>query len=113
MLDKFESKSPSNGKEIQIQPKTDKSMKNYKQSIDIELEYLQQNHSELADSYNNIALSYQSKDQHSGSMEYYKQAIDIYLKSFPPNHMDLASCYNNMALLYYSMGIYEESMRYY
>ena len=69
------------------------------------------NHPDLATSYNNIGLVYDSMGEYEKALSYYEK--DHWKSSqiaLPPNHPDLATSYNNIGLVYASMGEYEKAL---
>ncbi|WP_052330911.1 CHAT domain-containing tetratricopeptide repeat protein [Planktothrix agardhii] len=67
------------------------------------------NHQNVATSYNNLALLYESQGHYSEAEPLYKEAVAIDRQALPPNHPKLATHLNNLALLYESQGRYSEA----
>jgi tetratricopeptide (TPR) repeat protein len=82
----------------------------YEKSIEIYKKTLPLNHLNLAASYNNIGLVYDSMGEYSKALSYYEKALEISQKSLPPNHPSLASSYNNIGLVYKNMGEYSKAL---
>ncbi len=68
--------------------------------------------SEIALSYNNIGLVYNSQGNYPKALEYYRKALAIYEKVLSEEHPDTATSYNNIGLVYYHQGDYVKSEEY-
>jgi len=77
------------------------------------LKSLPPNHPDLAKSYNNIGLVYNSKGEYDKALEFYQKSLEINLISLPPNHPDLATSYNNIGLVYNSKGEYDIALEFF
>ncbi|CAF4280173.1 unnamed protein product, partial [Rotaria sordida] len=62
------------------------------------------NHSDLAQSYNNIGLVYYNMGEYSKALSSHERSLEIKKIALPPNHPDLAKSYNNIGMVYDNMG---------
>ncbi|MFM9949873.1 MAG: tetratricopeptide repeat protein [Saprospiraceae bacterium] len=69
-------------------------------------------HSDLATSFNNLALTYNALGEHQKSLEFNKKALAIWEKVLPAEHPELATSYNNLALTYRSLGEHQKSLEF-
>jgi tetratricopeptide (TPR) repeat protein len=67
---------------------------------------------ELANSYNNIALTYCNLGNYKLALEFNKKSISIREKVLVPEHPDLATSYNNIAVTYHFLSNYEQALDY-
>ena len=62
----------------------------YEKALEIRQQSLPSNHPDLASSYNNIGIVYDSMGEYSKALSSYEKALEIRQQSLPPNHPDLA-----------------------
>jgi tetratricopeptide (TPR) repeat protein len=70
------------------------------------------NHTLLANSYNNIAITYGKLGDHQTALSFNLKAIAIFEKVLDKNHPDLATSYGNIATIYNGLGDYQKSLSY-
>jgi tetratricopeptide (TPR) repeat protein len=69
------------------------------------------NSPDVAKSYNNIALIYDSQGNYEEALEIYTKSLDIKTRIYGgDNHLDVAASYNNIGTVYESLGKYEEAL---
>ena len=85
----------------------------YKKSLEIKEKTFSTNHPDLALTYNNIGLVYDSMGEYLKALASYEKALEIQHKSLPSNHRDLAASYNNLGMVYDKMGDYIKALSYY
>jgi len=85
----------------------------YEKSIQIKEIILSPTHSNLTNSYNNIASVYGNMGENSKALSYHEKALEIYQKTLPTNHLCFAACYQNMGLVYSDTGKYAKALSYY
>ena len=66
----------------------------------------------LASSYNNIGMVYDSKGELDKALEFYNKALEIQ-KEKAPNSLDLAGSYNNIGLVYRQKGELDKALEFY
>jgi tetratricopeptide (TPR) repeat protein len=71
-----------------------------------------ENHADVAEIYNSIAVSYSNLDDHKQSLEYYQKSLAIRLKLFSENHADVALSYHNIGVSYSNLGDHKQSLEY-
>ena len=65
---------------------------------------LPKNYPHLAQSYNNVGLTYCALGDHKHALENLMKALEIRERVLPGNHPDLAQSFNNIAWTYYALG---------
>ena len=93
----------------------------YKAAIEIQERLVKDNpkvyESDLADSYNNLAILYYKKQRHDESEKMYKSAIEILERLVKDNpkayEPDLARSYINLAVLYKKIQRFDECEKMY
>ena len=81
-----------------------------KKSVKVTRDRLGERHPNVADSYNNLAVLYESMGRYEEALPLNQKALEIRLEQLGERHPDVASFYNNLASLYESMGRYEEAL---
>jgi tetratricopeptide (TPR) repeat protein len=82
----------------------------YEKSIEINQKILPSSHIDVAASYSDIGLVYDSMGEYAKSLLFHNQALEIQQKILPPNHPDLATSYNNIGLVYDKVGEYSKAL---
>ena len=90
----------------------DHALEYYQKTLAIDLKQLGPDHPDVATSYNNIGLVYDSKAEYDKALEYYQKSLAIYLKQLGPDHPDVATSYNNIGLVYDSKAEYDKALEY-
>jgi tetratricopeptide (TPR) repeat protein len=80
-----------------------------KQCLDITKKRLEEDHPNVADSLNNLALLYYNQGRYEEAEPLYLQALKLRKKLLGEDHPDVATSLNNLALLYKNQGRYEEA----
>ncbi|MEH2392119.1 MAG: tetratricopeptide repeat protein, partial [Nostoc sp.] len=81
----------------------------YEQCLEVIKKRLGEEHPDVAQSLNNLALLYYSQGRYSEAEPIYIQALALRRKLLGEEHPDVAQSLNNLALLYYSQGRYSEA----
>ncbi|MEH2267944.1 MAG: tetratricopeptide repeat protein [Nostoc sp.] len=81
----------------------------YEQCLEVTKQRLGNEHSDVANSLNNLALLYASQGQPSEAEPLYQQALELRRRLLGQEHPDVANSLNNLALLYNSQGRYSEA----
>jgi tetratricopeptide (TPR) repeat protein len=68
-------------------------------SLKIRLDTLGENHPDVATSYYNIAIVYNSKGDYDNALDYFNKALTIYKSALGDSHPDVADTRNNVKLL--------------
>lgn len=79
-----------------------------KHVLEIKKEIMGQDHSEVSDCLNNLALLYYEQGSYEEAEPLYRQAIEIKEKCLGKDHPAVAKFLNNLAWLYYDQGRYEK-----
>jgi len=67
----------------------------------------------VARSYNNIGLVYDSQGDNAHAMEYLQKALNIWRKVYRENHPAVATSYHNIGFVYYSQEDYAHALEYF
>ena len=70
------------------QNKYDEALEYYNKSLDIYINKLGKDHTNVAESYNNIAIVYKSQNKYDEALEYYNKSLDIYINKLGNDHTD-------------------------
>lgn len=89
-----------------------KSLDYSKKALLIREKLLPDDHPDLAQSYNNLAVTYGSLGKHRKRLECNEKALSIREKVLPSDHPYLAGSYNNLAETYRTLGEYQKSLEY-
>ena len=79
------------------------------EALRIRQEVLGEEHPDVANSLNNLALLYQLMGRYQQAEPLYNQALEMDRRLLGEEHPDVAETLNNLALLYYFMGRYSEA----
>ncbi|RNA12680.1 tetratricopeptide repeat [Brachionus plicatilis] len=91
----------------------EKSLEYKKKALEMHQKLLPENHPDIADSLNNIGVSYYNLGKHQESLEYDIKALEMRQKLLPENHPEIARSLNNIGISYDNLGKYQESLEYY
>ena len=81
----------------------------FEQSLTTCRERLGQEHPDVANSLNNLALLYYSQGKYESAQPLYQQALEMRKRLLGQEHPDVAQSLNNLAGLYDSQGRYEDA----
>src|SRR5690349_11491119 len=88
------------------QGKYDEALDLARRALDLAEKEFGLDHSNTAESLNNVAVLYKSKGDYASAEPLYRRALAIREKKLGPDHPDTAASVNNLASLYYSKGDY-------
>lgn len=80
-----------------------------KETLEVRLKVLGENHPDVALSLNNLAALYVETGNYAAAEPLYRQALELRRRVLPENHSDIAQSLNNLGVLYLSMGNYSEA----
>ena len=83
------------------------------EALDIALEKLGENHSVVADCYNNWGLVYYFKGDFAGALPHFQKTLQIKRKTLGENHYEIARSYSNIGGVYFSLGYFDEAADYF
>ncbi len=83
------------------------------QALAIRQEELEDNHPDLAESFNILAEIYKKQGRYAEAESYYQQALKIDQQIYGDDHPNVATDLNNLAELYREQGRYAEAESYY
>jgi tetratricopeptide (TPR) repeat protein len=91
------------------------ALENYKESLRIKrLIFGSDEHSDIADALNNIAIVYNRQGKYDLALENYNESLRIYRLIFGSDeHLDIANTLNNIAAVYNSQGKYDLALENY
>jgi len=78
-------------------------------ALDLRKKIFGENHSEVADSYNNIGLIYGTEDP-AQAQRFYRNALNIYKEIYGENHPKIANIYNNLAIISQAQEKYDVAL---
>ena len=81
--------------------------------MEIRKRILDENHPDLAISYNNVGISYGALNDHEKALEYKLIALGIRERALGEDHPDLAASYNNIGYTYGKLGNNTAKLDYY
>ncbi|MGB2924910.1 MAG: tetratricopeptide repeat protein [Limnothrix sp.] len=81
----------------------------YQKNVDLAKRRLTENHPDIADTLNDLALLYRVQGKYTEAEPLHLEALAIARESLPKNHPSLATSLNNLANLYESQGKYTEA----
>merc|ERR1712167_484341 len=67
-------------------------------------------HTDVAMSYNNIAVVYKSQNKYDEALEYYNISLDININKLGKDHTNVANSYYNIGDLYKNQSKYKEAL---
>ena len=81
----------------------------HKKALMIRKKIFDEDHTDIASSYNNLASVYSSLGKYNQAKELHEKALMIWKKINGEDHVDVATGYNNLASVYHSLGKYNEA----
>lgn len=87
----------------------DEALEWYQQGLEIRQKKLEENHPDIAISYNGLGCGYMLKDKYDEALMLHKKALTIRLK-LEANHPDIAESHHNMGGIYLMMGQHEKAI---
>ena len=81
----------------------------HKKALMIRKKILDEDHADIASSYNNLASVYSSLGKYNQAKELHEKALVIWKKINGEDHVDVATGYNNLASVYHSLGKYNQA----
>ena len=91
----------------------DKAINYYKLALQSALLKDGERHPDVATSYNNIGIIYDSQGDYAKALEYFNKSLEIQLPVLGERHPDVANSYNNIGYIYNSQGDYAKALEYY
>ena len=88
----------------------DKALELDEKCLTIRLKTLGPDHPDVAQSFNNIGMSWYRKGEYDKALELHEKCLAIRLKTLGAEHLDFATSYNNMGNSWYSKGDYEKAL---
>ena len=88
-------------------------MKLNNKSLEIKKKNLGEDHTSVANTYNNMAFVYDTQGKLDEKMKLYSKSLEIKKKNLGENHTSVANTYNNMALVYSQQGKLDEAIKLY
>ena len=85
----------------------------YLRLVSLREKVLGKNHSDTAESYNDIGTTYDYLGDYTKALEYHFKALDIQEKVLGKEHPDTATSYNNIGAVYDDQGDYTKALEYY
>ena len=85
----------------------------YERSLEIRKSVYGEHHPDVATSYNNIGLVYDSQGEYSRALEMYERSLEIIKSVYGDNHPKVAASYNNIGSVYDSQGEYSRALEMY
>ena len=85
----------------------------HKKALMIRKKIFDEDHTDIASSYNNLASVYSSLGKYNQAKELHEKALVIWGKINGEDHVDVARSYNNLASVYSSLGEYNQAKELY
>ena len=92
--------------------KYDSAMDYLEEAIMTGLQYLREDHVEVAESYNSIGHVHGKNGNYDKELMYYQKALNIRLRLFGKSYPHVANSYNNIGTSYYIKGNYDRALIY-
>jgi tetratricopeptide (TPR) repeat protein len=86
------------------------AIKNYNQSLIIDIDLYGKNHSRVAASQNNLAAAYDDLGEYEKAISIYNEALGNLLMIFGENHPLVCTCKNNIASIFFNQGDTETAL---
>jgi tetratricopeptide (TPR) repeat protein len=80
-------------------------------ALTIQLKYTNENHSDIAKSYNNIGGAYTKLGLHDKALKIQEKALRLRLELFGETHPDVAMSYNNIGGAYNKLGLHDKALQ--
>lgn len=90
----------------------DKALSFYEKCLEIELNTLGREHSDVASSYDNIGSTWGTKGNLDMALEYYEKSLAINLKYFNGENLSVAQSYNNIGAIWSDKGDCDKAIKY-
>jgi len=87
----------------------DESFKWAQTNLEIVLQLHKDDHLDIADSYNNLGIVYDSQGKYNQAEEAFKKSLEMRERLFKGDHLDIASSYNNLGMVYNAQGKYNQA----
>ena len=97
------------GEELYLQGKYSEAKTLLEEALKIRQKLYPDNHPDIAESLNNLAVLYKSQGRYSEAEPLHQKALAMYQRLHPQDHSDVATSLNNLAGLYASQGRYGEA----
>ena len=85
----------------------------HRKALMIRKKIFDEDHTDIASSYNNLASVYSSLGEYNQAKELHEKALVIWKKINGEDHVDVATGYNNLASVYHSLGKYNQAKELY
>ncbi len=93
--------------------KLEKSLQSAKIALKICKDYLDKDHKEKANTFDNIGRYYQRLPKYKEALFYYEEALKLRQNKFSEYHPDIATSYTNLAILHVNLSEYYKAIEYY
>ena len=90
----------------------EKALENATKALDIRRSLFDENHADVATSYNNVGVTYKYLGRDEKALENLMKALDIMKTIFGDTHTDIATTYNNIGSVYGDMGDHKMALEY-
>eukprot|EP00942_MAST-04A_sp_MAST-4A-sp1_P012703 g12703.t1 len=110
LIEENNNKNHDNKKNNQATTKYDLVLEYYNKSLDMKINTLGKNDTEIAGIYNNIAAIYDSQNKYDEALEYMYKSLEIYINQLGKDHPDIVDIYNTIGNLYYNQSKYHEAL---
>jgi tetratricopeptide (TPR) repeat protein len=91
----------------------EKGLEYCQKGLAILLKIFGEEHPQVANAYNNIAIIWSSKGEHDKALEYFKKNLAIQLKIFGEEHPDVAIMYSNIGNIWKSKANFDKALEYF
>lgn len=91
----------------------DRAIPFIEKALHITLKLYGEEHTDIANGYNNLGLAYNRKGEYDKAISYGELALIISKKLYGEDHPDVATSYNNLGLVYDDKGEYDKAISYY
>ena len=84
----------------------------FEKALAIRKKTLGEEHTDVAESHNNLGVVYSHLAEYNEAKEHYEKALFIWKKIYGEEHADVAASYNNLGVVYGNLGKYSEAKEY-
>ena len=84
----------------------------FEKALAIRKKTLGEEHTDVAESHNNLGVVYSHLAKYNEAKEHYEKALFIWKKIYSEEHADVAASYNNLGVVYGNLGKYSEAKEY-
>ena len=84
----------------------------FEKALAIRKKTLGEEHTDVAESHNNLGVVYSHLAKYNEAKEHYEKALFIWKKTYGEEHADVAASYNNLGVVYGNLGKYSEAKEY-